>query len=93
MAHSRSAVKRIRQNLRRKLGNRAAKSALRTAIKKFRAAVSTGDLDAAAATYHLVQEKVDKTASKGIIHKGTAARIKSRLSQHLNALKTAKASA
>jgi len=86
LAHSKSARKRIRQNARRRLRNRSAKSALRTAIKKFRAALDSGDVAAASQAFRVVQERVDKTASKGIVHKRTAARIKARLAERLNRL-------
>jgi len=88
LAHSRSAKKRIRQNAKQRLRNRSAKSALRTAIKKFRAAVKKGDAQSAAQAYRAAQKKVDTTARKGIIHKGTAARVKSRLAAKLNSLQS-----
>jgi len=86
LAHSKSAKKRIRQNARRRLRNRSARSALRTAIKKFRAAVTAGDADTARAAYLAVQKRADTVAGKGIIKKQTAARIKSRLAAKLNGL-------
>ena len=79
MPHSKQAAKRIRQNAKNRLGNRAAKSALRTAVKKFKQTVETGDGEAVAAAYKDVQTRTDKTARKGVIAKGTAARMKSRL--------------
>lgn len=93
MAHSKSARKRIRQNATSRLRNRSAKSALRTTIKKFTTAVASGDKDAAAAKLRAAQKDVDKTASRGIIHKKSAARIKSRLTAKLGKMKAgAKAS-
>ncbi len=89
MAHSRSARKRIRQNARRRLRNRSAKSTLRTAIKRFRSAVSAGDKAAAEEAYRHVQKTSDKTVRKGIVKKGTASRIKSRLSKHLHEMEAA----
>ena len=79
MAHSKQARKRIRQNAARRLRNRSVKSSLRTAVKKFKATVQSGDAEAVAAAYKSVQKRADKTARKGIIAKGTAARMKSRL--------------
>lgn len=79
MPHSKQAAKRLKQNAKSRLNNRAAKSALRTAIKKFKKTVETGDSEAVAAAYKVVQKGADKTARKGIIAKGTAARMKSRL--------------
>ena len=79
MAHSKQARKRLRQDVDRRLRNRAAKSSLRTAVKKFSAIVETGDAEAVAAAYKAVQKRADKIVQKGIITKGTAARMKSRL--------------
>ena len=79
MAHSKQAAKRLRQNTKNRLNNRAAKSALRTAIKKFKKTVETGDAEAVNAAYKVVQKRADKTARKGVIAKGAAARVKSRL--------------
>jgi len=88
LAHSKSAKKRIRQNAKERLRNRSTKSALRTTIKKFNAALKTGEVESAAAAYKAVQKKVDTTARKGIVHKGTAARVKSRLAARLSKLKS-----
>jgi len=85
VATSKQAKKRIRQNARNRLRNRSAKSALRTTIKKFKSAVNAGDADAVADMYKTVQKKLDKTAAKGIVRKGAASRIKSRLSAQAKA--------
>ena len=90
MAHSKSARKRVRQNLVRRLRNRSAKAALRTAIKKFSAAAGIGDAAAASAAFLLVQKKVDKVAAKSILRKGTADRIKARLAARLHAIRAEK---
>ena len=87
MAHSKSAKKRIRQSEDRRLRNRSEKSALRTTLKKFNAAVKSGDPETAASSFKTAQKKLDKTASKGILRKGTANRVKSRLSARLKAAK------
>ena len=90
MAHSKSAAKRTRQNAKSRLRNRSARSAERTSIKKFSAALEAGDVEAAAKAFHDAQKRVDGDAAKGIIRQGTAARIKSRLSARLNALRRSK---
>jgi len=90
LAHSKSAKKRIRQSEVKRLHNRSMKSALRTAMKKFAAAVAAGNTDLLAAAYKEVQKSIDKTASKGIIRKGTADRMKSRLSSKIAAKPAAK---
>jgi small subunit ribosomal protein S20 len=89
LAHSISAKKRIRQNSKERLRNRSKKSALRTNIKKFHAAVASGDNEAAQAAFAVVQKQADTIARKGVVHQKTAARIKSRLSHSLNSLQTA----
>jgi len=83
LAHSRSAKKRVRQNERRRLRNRVARSALRSAVKRFRAAASAGDLATARAIYAIIQKRADTIARKGIIPAKRAARIKSRLAAAL----------
>ncbi len=91
MAHSKSVLKRIRQSEARRLHRRSVKSALRTEVKKFVAAVKTGDPEKASAALTSVQKKLDKGASKRIIPKGRVDRVKSRLAARLNAVKAAKA--
>ncbi len=83
---NRSAEKRERQNHVRRMRNRAAKSTMRTAIKKFDAALVAGDKVAAESALALSLKLLDSTASKGIIHHNTADRKKSRLAARLNKL-------
>ena len=90
MAHSLSSKKRVRQNEKRRGINRARKSQVKTQIKHFEEAVLAGDAEKAAEEYRLAAQKLDKTASKGTLHKRMAARKKSRLAKKLNALKTQK---
>lgn len=87
MAHSLSAKKRIRQNTKRRVINRARKSQIKTQIKHFEEALSSGDIEAAREQYELVVKKLDKTAATSTMHKKTAARKKSRLAKKLNSLK------
>lgn len=82
MANHASAEKRNRQRIRRTDRNRAAKSALRTELKKARAAVEAKPADAVAAVKSAIST-ADQTASKGVIPKKRAARIKARLSRAL----------
>jgi small subunit ribosomal protein S20 len=82
MANTKSAKKRAEKSAAQRAKNRAARSKMRTAVKKFRAAAAAGDEKAKeilAGTIKLV----DSTAQKGIIHKNTAARTKSRLAKAL----------
>ncbi len=91
MAHSLSAKKRVRQNLKRKAINRSRKSAVKTQIKRFETALAATDAKAAGEQFRLVAQRLDKVSSTSTMHKKTAARKKSRLAKRLNALK-AKAS-
>jgi small subunit ribosomal protein S20 len=86
MAHSLSAKKRIRQNAKARTVNRARKSAVKTQIKKFEAAMSAGDVETARQEFHAVVKRLDKTAATSTMHKRTAARKKSRLAKRVNAL-------
>ncbi len=76
---NKSAEKRERQEAKRRLRNRMAKSTMRTAIKKFDAAVAAGDKAAAEKAMAESNKLLDTVAGKGIIHRNTAARKKSRL--------------
>ncbi len=86
MANHKSAEKRIRQNEKRNAINRANRSRLRTQIKKLRAAIGTHDKTASGEILAPTISLIDKAVNKGIIHKNTAARHKSRLTKHVNEL-------
>lgn len=90
MAHSLSAKKRIRQNLKRRIRNRARTSAVRTQIKRYTqvAAEHGSDVETVEKELRLTQKKIDMLAAKGTLHKNTAARKKSQLARMLNAIKT-----
>ncbi len=66
--------------------NRAAKSTMRKAIKKFDIALESGDMESASAALNLSLKLLDSTASKGVIHSRTADRKKSRLHARFNKL-------
>ncbi len=89
MAHSLSAKKRIRQNEKHKARNRWRKGNLREAVKAFLQAVQHGSVDQAEDTFRTACSVIDKTAAKGVIHRNTAARKKSRLSARLLSKKKA----
>lgn len=76
---NRSAEKRERQNVKRRMHNRMIKSSVRTQIKKFDAAVQAKDKEAAKTAMDLSFKLLDSAASKGVLHKNTASRKKSRL--------------
>lgn len=81
-----SAKKRVLITEKRTLINRANKSALRTAIKRFEKAITDKDLDMAKTELVKVESTIDKSVKKGIIHKNNAARKKSRLHKLFNNL-------
>jgi small subunit ribosomal protein S20 len=84
-----SAIKAHRQNIKRREHNRQLRSRLRTALKGIRAALDGKDLDAAKARLTETFSLVDKMANKGIIHRNTAGRYKSRLVKRLGTRKAA----
>ncbi len=79
MANHASAEKRNRQRIRRTERNRAVKSAVRTHVKKVRAAVAAKDKTAAQAALAVAGRALDKAASKGAVHAKAAARTIGRL--------------
>ena len=83
MANHKSAEKRIRQNAKRNEINRANRSKLRTQIKKLRTAVAGADKTAGTELLNPTVSMIDKAVNKGIIHRNTAARYKSRLTKHV----------
>jgi small subunit ribosomal protein S20 len=86
MANTKSAEKRNRQNEQARLRNRGQRSRLRTAIKKLRTAVATGDADAAKQLLPETLSVIDKIAQKGVIHTNAADRYKSRLAHQVAGL-------
>ena len=90
MAHSLSAKKRVRQNLKKRVINRARKSIVKTQVKHLEAALNAGDAEKAQEQFLLLTKRLDKVASTSTMHKNTAARMKSRLAQRLNKLKAKK---
>jgi small subunit ribosomal protein S20 len=86
VANIKSQEKRIRTNERARLRNQSVKSALRTAVRGFREAVDAGEKDKAAELLVATNRKLDKAASKGVIHKNQAANKKSALALALNKL-------
>jgi small subunit ribosomal protein S20 len=85
MANIKSQIKRNRQNEKRRQRNQAVKSSLKTAGKRVTSAAAGGDAEAASAAARDATRAYDKAASKGMLHKRTAARHKSRLAKAANA--------
>jgi small subunit ribosomal protein S20 len=86
MANHKSAEKRVRQNVRRNEINRSNRSKLRTQIKNLRAAIAGNDKTEGSELLNPTVSLIDKAVNKGIIHKNTAARYKSRLTRHVSEL-------
>ena len=86
MANIKSQMKRNRTNERRRLRNKSVKSSLHTAVRKFREAAEAGDKTKAEELLVSTSRKLDKAASKGVIHKNQAANKKSALRLAFNKL-------
>ena len=86
MANTAQARKRARQSANQRVHNVDQRSSLRTAIKKVRKAIATGDKASAQTVFIASQKVIDSIADKKIIHKNLAARQKSRLSAAIKAL-------
>ncbi len=80
---TKSALKANRQNIKRREHNRQMRSKLRTSLKAIRASLDAKDLDGAKSALNQTVSLVDKMATKGIIHRNTAGRYKSRLAARL----------
>ncbi|MDD2271531.1 MAG: 30S ribosomal protein S20 [Desulfuromonadaceae bacterium] len=86
MAHHKSAIKRIKQSIKKTARNRHVTSTLKTYIKRVREAVAAKDKDAAVAALKAAIPVIDSTSSKGVIHSSTASRSVSRLTKLVNTL-------
>lgn len=83
MANIPSQMKRNRQNETRRARNKRVRSALKTDIRRFREAAEAGDKEAATAAFAVASRSLDKAATKGIVHRNTAANRKSGMAQQL----------
>ncbi|GAA2776477.1 30S ribosomal protein S20 [Saccharopolyspora taberi] len=86
MANIKSQMKRIKTNEQNRQRNKAVKSSLKTAIRKFREAADAGDKDKAVELQRAAGRALDKAASKGVIHANQAANKKSALAKRANQL-------
>ena len=86
MANIKSQIKRIGTNKKAQERNKAVKSEVKTAIRATREAITAGDTEKATAALLVASKKLDKAASKGVIHKNQAANKKSALSRAFNKL-------
>ncbi|PRX47247.1 small subunit ribosomal protein S20 [Prauserella shujinwangii] len=86
MANIKSQMKRIKTNEKARLRNQSVKSSVKTAIRKFREAADAGDKDRAVELQQAAARKLDKAASKGVIHANQAANKKSAMAKRVNQL-------
>ncbi|WP_338676618.1 30S ribosomal protein S20 [Streptomyces sp. SCSIO 30461] len=86
MANIKSQIKRNKTNEKARLRNKAVKSSLKTAIRKAREAVASGDVEKATVATREAARKLDKAVSKGVIHKNAAANKKSALASKVSSL-------
>ena len=87
MPHTRSAKKRLRQNLRRRARNQIRRTRIRTTTRKVLEAVSAKDLEKAEAALREAMSAIDKAAHRNVIHPNNAARKKARLSRIVESLR------
>ena len=85
MPNIKSAKKRVKVIETKTLQNKMHRTALKTEMKKYDAALASGDMEAAQAAYKDAVKKIDTAVSKGYVHKNTAARRKSQMTKKLNA--------
>jgi len=86
VANIKSQIKRNKQNEKRHERNKAVKTGLKSAVRKFREAAAAGDKETALEAARVASRKLDKAASKGVIHKNQAANRKSRIAQRAASL-------
>jgi small subunit ribosomal protein S20 len=86
VANIKSQIKRNKQNEKRRLRNKAVKSSLKTAIRKFNETSATGDVESATTLMRAAARQLDKAASKGVIHKNQAANRKAAIAKKLAGL-------
>jgi small subunit ribosomal protein S20 len=86
VANIKSQIKRIKTNEKARMRNKAVKSSLKTAIRKFREAADAGDTEKATVLLQDASRQLDKAASKGVIHKNQAANKKSAMAKRASAL-------
>ena len=86
MPNIKSAKKRVRTTDTKTLQNKMFRTQLKTAMKKYEAAVAAGNIAEAQETYKAAVKKIDKAVAHGLIHKNTAAHKKSQFTKKLNAM-------
>ncbi len=87
MPNTKSAQKRLRQNIARRDRNRSIVRAVRTQCRKVREAVEAGNIELAETEFRQATRRLDRAGARNIVHRNAAARTKSRLSARIKALK------
>jgi len=85
VANIKSQIKRVKTNEKRRQRNKSVKSAVRTAIRRFREAVEAGDADQIVERQRSASRLLDKAAAKGVIHRNQAANKKAAIARRVNA--------
>ncbi len=88
MPNTKSAKKRLQQSEQRRLRNRAARTRLRSQVRKVRELIASGASDKAQEQFRAAARELDQAGAKGLIHPNKAARIKSRLSKRIKMSRT-----
>jgi small subunit ribosomal protein S20 len=86
VANIKSQIKRIRTNEKARLRNKSVKSAVKTAVRRFRDTADSGDREATLVALQSASQQLDKAASKGVIHANQAANKKSAMARRVNDL-------
>ncbi|MCX6463027.1 MAG: 30S ribosomal protein S20 [Pseudonocardiales bacterium] len=84
MANIKSQIKRVKTNEKRRQRNKSVRSSVRTAVRKFREAVESGDTEQATVLQRAAAKALDKAAGKGVIHRNQAANRKSAMAKRLS---------
>ncbi len=84
MPNKKSAEKRVKQSLKRRLENRSVKTEIKTGFKNLTSSLNSGDKEKIANLYNDYQSLCDKAVKRNVIHKNAAARYKSRASKLIN---------
>jgi small subunit ribosomal protein S20 len=86
VANIKSQIKRVKTNEKRRVRNKSVRSSVRTAVRKFREAAESGDVEQATTLQRAASRALDKAASKGVLHKNQAANRKSAMAKRIGSL-------
>jgi len=86
VANIKSQIKRVKTNEKRRVRNKSVRSSVRTAVRKFREAAESGDVEQATTLQRAASRALDKAASKGVLHKNQAANRKSAMARRISGI-------